>query len=195
MGKKKSFIIYNDSINLINELTDEQSGIIFKACFNFNNGETVSFEDQLLSLVWKHFEIIFKNNELAYEETCKKNKENISKRWVKDSNTKNTTGKNGIPKIPSYTKNTDIDIDNDIDNKKDIDKFIAPSIEEVKEYYLRDILIKLELEPVKGFWIKFFHYYDTNNWLDAKGKKVRNWKNRLVTWINKEPHNKRLKDS
>jgi hypothetical protein len=35
--------------------------------------------------------------------------------------------------------------------------------------------------------VKFFDYFTEGNWIDSKGNPVRNWKQKLLTWANKEP--------
>ena len=31
---------------------------------------------------------------------------------------------------------------------------------------------------------QFFDYYEVNNWIDNKGNKVKNWKQKIITWEN-----------
>ena len=37
---------------------------------------------------------------------------------------------------------------------------------------------------------KFYEYYNTGNWKDAKGNPVKNWKQKLITWEGREKGNK-----
>lgn len=58
-------------------------------------------------------------------------------------------------------------------------EFIPPTLEEVKAYALeRD---RLDLVD------KFFSYYQASEWKDNKGKKVKNWKLKFVTWDSNNP--------
>lgn len=53
-------------------------------------------------------------------------------------------------------------------------KFIPPTKEEIENYCNE-----------KGYYIDvnyFYEYYSAGNWMDAEGKKVKNWKQRVVTW-------------
>lgn len=68
--------------------------------------------------------------------------------------------------------------ENKLDNKKDKEntqkKFEPPTFEEVKAY-----------AEEKGFAHlaqKFFDYFTTGNWTDSKGQKVKNWKQKFITW-------------
>ena len=35
---------------------------------------------------------------------------------------------------------------------------------------------------------KFFDYFTAGDWFDSKGNEVRNWKQKMITWQNKEIH-------
>lgn len=53
-------------------------------------------------------------------------------------------------------------------------QFKKPTLSEVREY------IKEKHYSVDA--VKFYEYYEAGDWHDAKGKPVKNWKQRLVTW-------------
>lgn len=63
--------------------------------------------------------------------------------------------------------------------EKKIKKFIAPTLEEVKEHAIS----KGRLDLAE----KFFTYYDTMGWLDKGGEPVKCWKGRFATWITRNP--------
>lgn len=58
-------------------------------------------------------------------------------------------------------------------NKKN-KQFKPPTLEEVAEYCKSR---KNNVDPKK-----FFDYYEAAEWVDAKGVKVRNWKQKVITW-------------
>ena len=51
-----------------------------------------------------------------------------------------------------------------------------PTLEEIEEY-ISDKNLNVDAK-------KFFDYFDAGEWLDSKGKPVRNWKQKLITWSN-----------
>jgi hypothetical protein len=52
--------------------------------------------------------------------------------------------------------------------------FIPPSLEEIKQY---------NDEKQLGIdCVKFYDYFVTGNWIDSKGNKVKNWKQKMITW-------------
>lgn len=53
-------------------------------------------------------------------------------------------------------------------------KFAPPTLDEVKAYCEER---KSPVDPVQ-----FWNYFTEGNWTDAKGNKVRNWKQKLLTW-------------
>ena len=59
-------------------------------------------------------------------------------------------------------------------NKQNTNRFIKPTLEEVQEYVNEK---KLSVNAKQ-----FFDYFETGNWIDSKGNKVKNWKQKLLTW-------------
>ena len=72
--------------------------------------------------------------------------------------------------------NTEIEIEKEIelDIKKENNKKKNPTLEEIQEY------IKEKQLKVDGK--QFYDYFTEGNWIDAKGNKVKNWKQKLLTW-------------
>ena len=76
--EKKSFQLYKDTLKILDRLTDEQAGKLFRAIVDYNNGETPNL-DETLSLVFFPFENQFIRDVGAYINKCEINKENGSK--------------------------------------------------------------------------------------------------------------------
>jgi hypothetical protein len=53
-------------------------------------------------------------------------------------------------------------------------KFVPPTLEEVTAYVAEK---NLDVDPQK-----FLDYYETGDWHDGKGNKVKNWKQKCLTW-------------
>ena len=71
------------------------------------------------------------------------------------------------------------EIEIDIDKKKKSSHFVPPTLEEVKAYCTER---KNNVDPHK-----FFDYFNTpdaqgRTWIDSKGNKVKNWKQKMITW-------------
>jgi len=56
-------------------------------------------------------------------------------------------------------------------NKKE---FVPPKLEEV-ENYTKEKNLKVNAKD-------FFEYFEAGNWIDSKGKQVKNWKQKILTW-------------
>ena len=59
-------------------------------------------------------------------------------------------------------------------NPNESKRFTPPSLEEVRDYCNQR---KNDVDPVK-----FYDYFDANNWVDSKGVKVRSWKQKVISW-------------
>lgn len=52
--------------------------------------------------------------------------------------------------------------------------FVPPSLEEI-EAYVNEKNINIDAK-------QFFNFFDVSNWIDTKGNKVKNWKQKILTW-------------
>ena len=53
-------------------------------------------------------------------------------------------------------------------------KFTKPTLEEIK-LYINEKQLNVDAE-------QFYNYFEVGNWKDSKGNKVKNWKQKLLTW-------------
>lgn len=109
---KDSFLLYQEHRDIFQTLDDEEAGQLIKAIFEYEDTGQINDLDKSLKIAFIPIKNALDRNREKYEKVVERNKQNIEKRWNKN-NTKNTTGKFGIPK---NTKNTDNDSDNDNDN-------------------------------------------------------------------------------
>lgn len=122
---------------------------------------------------------------ISVEVLYKGDTKEIEKRIIKISDTYYQNCYGGISKnanrgISKNAKDNNTSINNTrINNSK-------PTLEEVKEYCKER---NNNVDPNK-----FYDYYSVNNWIDNKGNKVRNWKQKLITWEKHSPDNVELPD-
>lgn len=78
--------------------------------------------------------------------------------------------------IKKNFKDKNISINNTSINKRKYIKesFKKPTLEEVQEYCKQR---GNSVDPKK-----FIDFYEVNNWTDSKGNKVKNWKQKVITW-------------
>jgi len=111
---KDSFILYLDQQEIFEMLTDEQAGQLIKNIFLYERTGQMPKMDKMLNLAFVPIMQILDKNRRKYDEKCKKNKENIEKRWNKN----NTVVYERKKTNTNYTDN-DNDSDNDNDNEYD----------------------------------------------------------------------------
>ena len=114
---KKSFILYANQWLMVKHLSDEQAGQLFKQIMSYVNDENpVDPNDVTVLLVWENIKATLKSDLKAFEEKCKKNKENITNYWQNKKNTNEYERNTNV-----YERNTnDIRMysDNDNDSNK-----------------------------------------------------------------------------
>ena len=143
---KKSFILHLDSLDVIDELNDQQIAELFKAIIDFQKTGKTNLKG-LMKVVFIPFKNQFLRDQNKYDTKCETNRINGSKggrpKKSKDNpdKPKITQRLNNKPKKPYNDSDSDNDSKNDSvsDNKKDNDnvnkqeilKMTGKSIEEV----------------------------------------------------------------
>jgi len=191
----KSFVLHVDSLNVLSELSDQQAGKLLKAIYQYQRTGEHAKLDQLLTIIINPLINQFKRDEEKYYNSIIKGKLGNLKKYHKKIYQQVIEGKitleNGEnlaypeklikstthrpPITPdtqgSYNVNDNVNINtNDNKNKN----FIAPTLCDV-EAYCKERKNSVDAK-------KFFDYYTAGNWKDAKGNKVKNWKQKLLTW-------------
>ena len=85
--------------------------------------------------------------------------------------------------VQMYDKSTpEREIEKEIKKEREIKK--PPTLKEIQDY------IKIKNYNVDAK--QFYDYFTTGNWIDSKGNKVKNWKQKIITWNNhsKKPEEK-----
>ncbi len=129
--KRKSFIVHHDSLNVLDDLTDDQAGLLFKAIKAYHLGNDIKL-DALTNIAMSPFRNQFERDAEKYEKLCEKNRLIAESRY----NTKSTNGKSGNQQSPQPTKSTDNDSksksdsknDSDSDSKKEVTKDIVTNV-------------------------------------------------------------------
>lgn len=167
--KKNSFIIYNDQLDILDDLTNEQAGILLKAMLKYSlTGEVIELP-LVLKIAFTPIRQQMDRNNQKYENICERNRKNIEKRW----DTKNTTGKIGIPK---NTKNTDNDTDTD--NDKDNNSLTESERDGIAKDY------KVSPQTVVEYQKDFFLWKESNP--TSKKIQSRTLKPTIMSWIRRD---------
>lgn len=170
---RKRFLLYISDYTAIEDLSLEEKGLLLDAIFKYHIEGTVIDLPPVLNMAFRFMKEHFDRDNKEYEAICERNRSNIMKRW----DTKNTSGKSGIPKIPVASKNTDNDNDNDNDTK-DSTRSSIPSFDEFKDYTIKNQpetnLLQLELK---------YKSWRENHWRDGNDKPIKNWKSKLLNTL------------
>ena len=88
---KKSFLIYVDSLDILDELKPSEIANLFLAIKAHHNGENFEL-DSITRVALKPFLIQWERDAERYEQTCNRNKENGLKGGRPPKNPKNPVG-------------------------------------------------------------------------------------------------------
>ena len=200
MAVKKGFLLLNNQIEIIEDLSDEQAGQLLKAFYDYNNGNEVKLKG-LMKSIFKQFKIIFDENEQRYQEKCEKNKKNIEEYWKKVKEEKNTseyerkrmnTMATNINKSININTNTNINknintnkLNNNINiNKSERDQSFtptaSPTLAEIYNY-----ACSLDIND-KDYCEKFYNHYESIGWVNGTGREIKNWKLVFNNWLKKD---------
>lgn len=130
--KRDSFILHNDSLDVLDDLNDQQTAELFRAIRDYNNGEEPELAG-VMRAVFTPFRNQFERDNEKYRAVIERNRTNgksggrrksIEKEEVTE-NPKEPTGFSGFPNKPTGSqknpKEPDNDNDSDSDNENDND--------------------------------------------------------------------------
>jgi hypothetical protein len=108
--KMENLLIYGSIFDLLEDMTNEEAGLLFKGLNDFRNGKEVSFEDRYLQGLWKG--ILPNLNKLVdnYDSKVARNREN-GKKGGRPS-TKEISTETTVKAVESSTKVEIINTDN-----------------------------------------------------------------------------------
>lgn len=95
---KKSFIIFKDSLEILDELNDTQVAGLFRAIKDYQNGEKTHL-DGVVKIAFIPFRNQFIRDNEKYKKLCVKNKKIAENRYKKTP----TTGNQPLPNLPLVT--------------------------------------------------------------------------------------------
>ena len=178
---KNSFLLHCDSLSVLDSLTDEQAGQLFRAMLTYHESGALP-ADLLLRLAILPFVNQWKRDILKFDKVCERNRLN----GLKGGRPKNPVGYLGTQENPDKPKKAEKEKENDNDNDKENDKvkgkrsLSAPTVEEVQAFF-KDNGYSVEVAT------KAYHYYAEAGWKDSRGEPVRAWKQKMRgVWFREE---------
>ena len=168
---RKYLCVYYDIIPSLDILSDAEAGRLLKGALHYSAfGETPDLPGNE-RFTWPMIMAQIDRSNAKYEEQCVTNKRIATERYA---NARPVTKRNDS--LPRQEKKEEEKEDK---KKRDFKRFAPPTLDEVQAYVTEK---GLSVDPVK-----FFDYFTEGNWIDSKGNPVRNWKQKILTWDNKEP--------
>lgn len=174
---KKSFILHKDTLVVLDEMSDEQAGKLFKAIKAIQCGDEIEF-DLLTRVAIAPFKAQFDRDADKYGEFVEKQRDKGKKSAEARANRSQprlTTVDHGQPQ-PTYSDSVSVSVSDSVNDKKNISKkkttFTPPTLDEVKAYVMAN-------GYKQEFGTKIFDYYSAGDWKDAEGKPVKSWKQKI----------------
>jgi len=135
VSEKKSFVLYADSLDVVEMLTDEQAGILFKAIMRYKSGLDLPDMDGMTKVAFVAIKTYLDRDAERYEQICEKRREAGKKGGIlkgiknadKQMHSEESESKQIKQMLPSASKSSkcyqvkanQADSDNDIDNDND----------------------------------------------------------------------------
>lgn len=122
-----SFIIYTDSSNVVNMLTDMEAGLLFKAILAYQSGgeyePIVKAGGRVLAMAFEHFRQYFVRDAEKYQNVTEARREAAKKRWeqAKQCKPMQSNAKNANAQFAMQSNANDADNDNNNDSVNDND--------------------------------------------------------------------------
>ena len=183
---KKSFLLHIDSLDILDDLTNGQAGVLFKAIKAYQHNDDFPL-DSIVKIAFSPFKNQFLRDDDKYIKTCerraiagskggKQKVANASKCKQKVANVADSNNKN-----KNKTKNKS-------DSKEIVTssgRFTPPTDIETVAYFVEKGSTNIEAE-------KFWLFYDSKNWFVGKTK-MKKWQSAASGWItrNKTEVNKK----
>jgi hypothetical protein len=181
MADKKQFLLYKSWAPIVEALSVEQAGILFKAIYEYQmtGKEELNTESNLYP-IFCLFKSKFDMDQASYELACERNRKNGEHggRPKTDKNRKkpNKTHQNPVGFIETQSGH-DTDTDIDTDTNKYINnihaRFVPPTVPEVQAYCLeRKNNVNAE---------QFVDFYTSKGW-KVGNNPMKDWKACVRTW-------------
>ena len=169
---KDSIVFYKSFYEAIQKIPEEEQLKLYNAIFSYSFTE---IEPEIEDGIAKAMFILIKPNIDSANARYKASVENGKKggRPKKETQQKPNENLNKTQQKPKQNLNVNVNVNENV-NVNNNKKKKEPTLEEIQNY------IKEKQLNVDGK--QFYDYFTEGNWIDAKGNKVKNWKQKLLTW-------------
>lgn len=203
---KKSFVLYADQKEIIDELDDEQAGKLFKAIYEYNATGKTSLTG-ILKSVFTSFKITFDRDEKKWEDIKQKRSEagkrGMESRWGKDDN-KITNDNKRYQTLTNITDSVSVSVSDSVSVSGGEYKS-SPNSTNTEESIIFNTLTRTptlsdvvaygqEIGADDKYCEKFYDNYEGVGWINANGLQIKNWKAVFRNWFKKDLDAGKVKD-
>jgi hypothetical protein len=189
MEGKKSFTAYCDWIETFEELNDEEAGKLIKHLFRYVNDQHPEPPDRITKLMFAPIKSTLKRDLQKWLKRVEANKLN-GKRGGRpketEENPKNPLGYLETQTNPNKAKKPDSVSDRDSDRDKEVN---IPTLDAFLDYAKskEPLIVESDVRYKYEAWKE-------NDWKDAKGKPIKNWKTKLMNSMKYFDKHKSIQD-
>ncbi len=173
--KKNSFVLYTKLNHVLQEMSNEEKGILFQAIMDYQITGEVPDLPREIKLIFLMVKPDMDDNEQKYAEVVEKRREAGKKSAQVKSASVNTSQQ--VSANPTDMKCNDMKCNEVINKekiyKKEISRFQPPTLEEVTSYCRER---QNNVDPQR-----FIDFYESKGWLVGKTK-MKDWKACVRTW-------------
>ena len=183
MAERKSIVLYLDSEQQWDMLTDAQAGILIKALLHYSKtGERIHTDDGMVAMAFSFMAAQIDRDGEKYDRVCERNAKNGLKggRPRKADGFEETQKTQSVfekPKKADNNTNNDNNTDNDTDTSiipaKPRARFVPPTVEEVRAYCEKR---QNGIDPES-----FVDFYTSKGWMIGKTK-MKDWQAAVREW-------------
>lgn len=176
--KRKSFVLHIDSLDILDDLDDQQVANLFRTIKAYQNDEPIEI-DSLTKMIFLPFKNQFNRDNEKYKTTCERRAAAGSKggkaKVANASNSKQELASvANLAESDNKSKNKS-DSNNKSKSESNSKRFVPPTLEQVQGYCLeRENFINPQ---------SFLNHYESNGWMRGKNK-IKDWKACVRTWEN-----------
>jgi hypothetical protein len=140
-------LIYPSHYELMEELTNEQAGLLIKTIGRYQRGEDIIISDILVKGVWLGIKHDFDKQKETYEAVCERNQKN-GKKGGRPKNPKNPSGLLKTQDNPNNLKDKDKDKDKDKKKYKAKDKNLVLATKQIEVKNSKGIMSDLQFNKI-----------------------------------------------
>ena len=173
-NKKKSFLLHIDSLDILDDLTNGQAGVLFKAIKAYQHEEDFPL-DSVVKIAFSPFKNQFFRDDEKYVKTCERRAIAGSKGGKqKVANASNS--KQELANVADNKNKNKNKTKNKSDNEVTVTRRFSPPTDiETVAYFIEKGSNNIEAE-------KFWLFYDSKNWMVGKSK-MKKWQSAASGWI------------